>query len=108
MDRLFLITDNLFEILKPIVLIVVIITCIFTLIDLFLDRFEETSKNNIYDEAGGDEEDYTIQKAIITIGNEKIEIEVDDYDIEDTIIKIETKDEKLYLTDIKNVLLISE
>ena len=38
----------------------------------------------------------------------KIEIEVDDYDIEDTIIKIETKDEKLYLTDIKNVLLMSE
>lgn len=64
-----------------------------------LDNYKETSKNNIYDE---------VQKAIITIGNEKIEIEVDDYDIEDTIIKIETKEEKLYLTDIKNVLLISE
>ncbi|MGU8487744.1 hypothetical protein ACV3OC_13040 [Clostridium perfringens] len=60
---------------------------------------EETKES--YDESTG-------YRAIITIGNEKIEIEVDDYDIEDTIIKIETKDEKLYLTDIKNVLLISE
>lgn len=72
-----------------------------------LDNYKETSKNNIYDEVVEDRDD-KIQKAIITIGNEKIEIEVDDYDIEDTIIKIETKEEKLYLTDIKNVLLISE
>ena len=102
-----LIADNLMEMLKPIVLIVAFITLIYIIVSLVLDDVKEFRKLN-YCEEGGEAEDYIINKAIIMLGNEKIEIEVDDYDIEDTIIKIETKDEKLYLTDIKNVLLMSE
>ncbi|MGU8439124.1 hypothetical protein ACV3OB_17620, partial [Clostridium perfringens] len=54
---------------------------------------EETKES--YDES-------TVYRAIIVLGDREIKVEVDDYDIEDNIIKIETKDEKLYLTDIKN------
>ncbi|WP_283697872.1 hypothetical protein [Clostridium perfringens] len=65
------------------------------------DRYEviEETKES-YDES-------TIYRAIIVLGNREIKVEIDDYNIEDTIIKIKTKDEKLYLTDIKNVVLIS-
>lgn len=80
------------------------------LIWMMICRMKE-KRNYSYEVIEKTKESYdesTVYRAIITIGNEKIEIEVDDYDIEDTIIKIETKDEKLYLTDIKNVLLISE
>lgn len=105
MDILIFNIDNLIEIIKRIVLIVAIIGIIYSFVKLFLDNKEKSEDNNLDEEV---ENDYEIQKAIIMIGDEKIKIEVDDYDIEDTIIKIETKDEKLYLTDIKNVLLISE
>ncbi|MFH5911275.1 hypothetical protein [Clostridium perfringens] len=105
MDILIFNIDNLIEIIKRIVLIVAIIGIIYSFVKLFLDNKEKSEDNNLDEEI---ENDYEIQKAIIMIGDEKIKIEVDDYDIEDTIIKIETKDEKLYLTDIKNVLLISE
>ncbi|SQB59850.1 Uncharacterised protein [Clostridium perfringens] len=60
---------------------------------------EETKES--YDES-------TIYRAIIVLGNREIKVEVDDNNIEDTIIKIKTKDKKLYLTDIKNVVLISD
>ncbi|KXA13367.1 hypothetical protein [Clostridium perfringens] len=60
---------------------------------------EETKES--YDES-------TVYRAIIVLGDREIKVEVDDYDIEDNIIQIETKDEKLYLTDIKNVVLISD
>ena len=60
---------------------------------------EETKES--YDES-------TVYRDIIVLGDREIKVEVDDYDIEDNIIQIETKDEKLYLTDIKNVVLISD
>ncbi|MCX0368672.1 hypothetical protein [Clostridium perfringens] len=62
------------------------------------EMIEETKES--YDES-------TIYRAIIVLGNREIKVEIDDYNIEDTIIKIKTKDEKLYLTDIKNIVLIS-
>lgn len=52
---------------------------------------------------------WTFEKAIIVIGDEKIEVDVDSWkDYEDTTVQIKTKDGKVYLTDIKNVLMVSE
>lgn len=52
---------------------------------------------------------WNFDKAIIIIGDEKIEVEVDSWkDYEDTTVQIKTKDGKVYLTDIKNVLMIKE
>ncbi|MCX0386830.1 hypothetical protein [Clostridium perfringens] len=73
----------------------------------YLDNSKETSKNNVYDEVVEDRDD-TFQKAIIFIGNEKIEIDVDYCYIDDATTRIESKDGKVYLTDIKNVVLISD
>lgn len=47
----------------------------------YLDTSKETSKNNIYDEVVEDSDD-TIQKAIIILGDRKIEVEVDLYEID--------------------------
>ena len=52
---------------------------------------------------------WNFNKAIIIIGEERIEVEVDSWkDYEDTTVQIKTKDGKVYLTDIKNVLMIKE
>lgn len=52
---------------------------------------------------------WRFEKAIIVIGDEKIEVEVDSWkDYQDTTIQIKTKDGKVYLTDIKNVLMTSK
>lgn len=53
---------------------------------------------------------WKFNKAIILLGDKTIEIEIDswmDYD-EDTSIQIKAKDGTSYLTDLKNVILISE
>ncbi|WP_283691090.1 hypothetical protein [Clostridium perfringens] len=71
--------------------------------DKYLD-YLNSKKNNTDDE----EDDDTFQKAIIFIGNEKIEIDVDYCYIDDSTTRIESKDGKVYLTDIKNVVLISD
>lgn len=73
----------------------------------YLDTSKETSKNNIYDEVVEDRDD-TIQKAIIILGDRKIEVEVDCYEIDYNIIKITDKYGEVYLTCTKNVLLTSE
>lgn len=76
-----------------------------------LIREEIRNNNYICDELKEDEDNEdvdTIQRAIIVIGDEKIEIDVDYYEIDDTTVEIESKDEKVYITDIKNVLLMSE
>ncbi|CAM2078958.1 MAG: Lipoprotein [uncultured Clostridium sp.] len=49
-----------------------------------------------------------VQRAIIVLGNEKIEVEVVDYEIEENIVEIQSIDGKVYITDIKNVLLMGE
>ena len=101
-----LITDNLMEMLKTIVLIVAFITLIYTLVILVLDDVKKFRKHN---ECEKDEENEwdMLQKAIIVIGYAKIEIEVDYYEIDCNIINIKGKDGELYITDLKNVLLSS-
>lgn len=48
-------------------------------------------------------------KAIIIVGEETIEVEVESWkDYDDTSIQIKDKNGNKYLTDIKNVILISE
>ena len=89
--------------------IVSVITVILAFINLSIkyDKYLDYSsfkKNNTDDE----EDDDTFQKAIIFIGNEKIEIDVDYCYIDDSTTRIESKDGKVYLTDIKNVVLISD
>ncbi|MGU9008008.1 hypothetical protein ACV3YZ_14645 [Clostridium perfringens] len=71
--------------------------------DKYLD-YSSSKKNNTDDE----EDDDTFQKAIIFIGNEKIEIDIDYFYIDDSTTRIESKDGKVYITDIKNVVLISD
>ncbi|MDK0980783.1 MAG: hypothetical protein E6249_09720 [Peptoniphilus grossensis] len=66
--------------------------------------YSNSKKNNTDDE----EDDDTFQKAIIFIGNEKVEIDVDYCYVDDYTTRIESKDGKVYLTDTKNVLLISD
>lgn len=74
----------------------------------YLDNSKETSKNsNLYDEAVEDNEVDIVQKAIIMLGDEKIEVEVDCYEIDYNIIKITDKYGEVYLTYTKNVLLTS-
>lgn len=52
---------------------------------------------------------WTFKKATIVIGNEAIHIDVDSWkDYDDTSIQIKDKNGKVYLTDIKNVLMMSE
>lgn len=67
-------------------------------------QYSNSKKNNTDDE----EDDDTFQKAIIFIGNEKVEIDVDYCYVDDYTTRIESKDGKVYLTDTKNVLLISD
>ena len=74
--------------------------------DKYLD-YSNSKKNNTDDEEYEEDND-TFQKAIIFIGNEKIEIDVDYCYIDDSTTRIESKDGKVYLTDIKNVVLISD
>ena len=43
------------------------------------------------------------------IGNESIEVDIESWkDYDDTSIQVKSTDGKVYLTDLKNVLLISE
>ena len=52
---------------------------------------------------------WSFDRAIIILGDEKIEVQVESWkDYEDTNIQIKTKDGKIYLTDVKNVLMIKE
>lgn len=52
---------------------------------------------------------WEIKKAIIVIGDEKLEVEVDYWkDYDNSNIKIKSKEGEIYITDIKNVLLIGE
>ena len=74
--------------------------------DKYLD-YSNSKKNNTDDE-DNEEDDDTFQKAIILIGNEKVEIDVDYCYVDDSTTRIESKDGKVYLTDTKNVLLISD
>lgn len=110
MNILSLITDNLMEMIMPMVLIVAFIALIYIVVILCLDcmtRFKSHNKYEVEEEECEDDEWDMIQKAIIVLGNEKIEVEVDYYEINYNIIKVKEKDGELYVTDLKNVLLSS-
>ncbi|WP_283697371.1 hypothetical protein [Clostridium perfringens] len=79
MNTVSLIADTLMEMIPPIALIVIFIAMIYILVILCLDSFTRFRNHNECEE---DDEWDIIQKAIITIGDEKIEVEVDDYEIE--------------------------
>ena len=95
------------EMLKPIVLIVAFITLIYTLVILVLDDVKKFRKHNQCEKDEENECDI-IQKAIIILGDRKIEVEVDCYEVDYNIIKITDKYGEVYLTYTKNVLLTSE
>ena len=110
MDILSLITDNLIEIIQPMLLIVAFSYMIYILVILYLDgmtRFKSHNKCEGEEEECEDDEWDIFQKAIIVIGDAKIEIEVDYYEIDCNIIKVKGKEGELYVTDLKNVLLSS-
>lgn len=109
--------DFCVEILAPIALMAAIILLIIIFVHLILDFCSGVKelRNNKYicdeskeDEDSDNEDIDAVERAIIVIGNEKIEVDIDYYDIADTTVEIESKDGKVYITDIKNVLLISE
>lgn len=108
--------DFCFEILAPIIMIICVIVLIILVGYLILDfssRVKEAINNKNYEEIEVEEdegavEEYKVQKAIIVIGNENIEIEVDNYDIEDNIVEIQSIDGRVFITDTKNVLLMSD
>ena len=108
MDILSLITDNLIEIIQPMLLIVAFSYMIYILVILYLDgmtRFKSHNECEVDEEECEDDEWDMLQKAIIILGNEKIEIEVDYYEIDCNIIKVKGKEGELYVTDLNNVLL---
>ncbi|MCR1952681.1 hypothetical protein NSA50_16775 [Clostridium sp. DSM 100503] len=109
--------DFWMEILAPIVLMVAFILLIIIFVYSIWDFCSRVKnlRNNKYicdeykeDEDSDNEDIYAVERAIIVIGNEKIEVDIDYYDIDDTTVEIGSKDGKVYITDIKNVLLISE
>lgn len=52
---------------------------------------------------------WKFDKAIIVIGDNQIEVDIDSWsDYDDTTIQIKDKDGKVYLTDSKNILMIKE
>lgn len=87
---------------------IAVISMIISIITLNYEKvyYSNETKNNTDDE--DKEDDDTFQKAIILIGNEKVEIDVDYCYVDDSTTRIESKDGKVYLTDTKNVLLISD
>ena len=99
-----------FEILVPIIIIIATILIVGLFIAFIASVIgaikKEENNNEVCNEPKSDE--YKVRRAIIVLGNEKIEVEVDNYDIEDNIVEIESIDGKVFITDIKNVLLISE
>lgn len=110
MDILSLITDNLMEMIIPMGLIVAFIYMIYILVILCLDgmtRFKSHNECEVEEEECEDDEWDMLQKAIIVIGDAKIEIEVDYYEIDCNIINIKGKEGEPYVTDLKNVLLSS-
>lgn len=107
MDILSLIADILMEMIMPMGLIVAFIDMIYILVILCLDGMTRFKSHNECEEDDEDDEWDMLQKAVIVIGDVKIEIEVDYYEIDCNIIKIKGKEGELYVTDLKNVLLNS-
>ncbi|MCR1953153.1 hypothetical protein NSA50_19375 [Clostridium sp. DSM 100503] len=109
--------DFCMEILAPIVLMgafILLLTIFVYLIWECCSRVKNLRNNKYicdeskeYEDSDNEDRD-AVERAIIVIGNEKIEVDIEYYDIDDTTVEIESKDGKVYITDIKNILLISE
>ncbi|MFQ8921935.1 MAG: hypothetical protein ACLR60_08580 [Clostridium paraputrificum] len=99
--------DILLESLRPWVLLLSFIIFVVTVIYLSWMMIG-SMKENSNDDGCEVYNSRIVDKAIIALGNEKIEVEVDRCCIDVSTIEIQCKDGKSYLTDIKNVLLISE
>ncbi|CAM2077124.1 MAG: hypothetical protein NSGCLCUN01_01312 [uncultured Clostridium sp.] len=104
--------DFCFDVIVPlsnIVIFIVIIIAIGVLVREFLPK-----RNNSYIHeccacnSVEDSDTDMIQKAIVIIGDEKIEVEVVDYKIDDNIVKLQSIDGKVCITGIKNFLLMSD
>ena len=98
------------EILAPIIILIAFILIVGLFIAFIVNvigamKKEEENNNVVCNEDKADE--YKVQRAIILFGDETIEIEVAYYEIDDNIVLFESKDEKVYIADIKNVLLMS-
>ena len=106
--------DTLIGMLTPFMIrfsFIMFVFAIVYLIWLMICSMKEKRNNDRYEMIEETKENYdddTFQKAIIFIGNEKIEMEVDYCYIDDSTTRIESKYGKVYLTDIKNVVLISD
>lgn len=97
------------EILVPIIIIIATILIVGLFIAFIAKVIDEMKKeennNDVCNEPKADK--YKVQRAIIVLGNEKIEVEVCDYEIEDNIVEIESIDGRVFITDTKNVLLMN-
>lgn len=107
--------DILVGILGPLMMalsfIIFVISGVYLILMMICIVKEVINNNYICDETKEDEDNEDIdiiQRAIIIIGGEKIEVEVDYYKIDDMTVEIESKDGKVYIIGIKNVLLMSE
>ena len=99
------------EILAPIIILIAFILIVGLFIAFIVNvigamKKEEENNNVVCNEDKADE--YKVQRAIIVLGDETIEIEVDNYDIEDNIVEIKSIDGRVFITDAKNVLLMSD
>lgn len=99
------------EILAPIIMIIAFILIVGLFIAFIVNvigamKKEEENNNDVCNEPKEDED--KVRRVIIVLGNEKIEIEVIDYEIDDNIVEIESIDGRVFITDTKNVLLMSE
>ncbi|WP_243124905.1 hypothetical protein [Clostridium cuniculi] len=103
-----------FEILAPFMLVLLFIIFVVAsvyLIWLIISMMKEKINKGKYDVLEEVEEiydEYKVQRVIIVLGDETIEIEVDNYDIDDNIVEIKSIDGRVLITDTKNVLLMSE
>ena len=99
------------EILAPIIMIIAFILIVGLFIAFIVNvigtmKKEEENNNDACNEDKVDE--YKVKRAIIVLGDETIEIEVDNYDIEDNIVEIKSIERRVFITDAKNVLLMSD
>ncbi|MCR1953106.1 hypothetical protein NSA50_19105 [Clostridium sp. DSM 100503] len=103
----------LIEMLRPLMLLLLFIMFVITVAYvswLMIGSMKEKRNNDNYkviEEAEEIYNEFTVYRAIIVVRDEKIEVEVDYYEIDNTIAEIKSKDGKVYITDIKNVLLMS-
>lgn len=102
-----IVIESLIETTIILVFIICVVVCV-CLIWRTIEDMKEKKNNGSCNVIEESEDICNEWRAIIVLGDEKIEIEVDNYDIDDNIVEIESVDGRVFITDIKNVLLMSE